>query len=137
MNRVFLDSNILLYFYSKDDVKKKFIVDQLLQELKKDGNAIISTQVLFEFSHVMRKKFGIDYQDIKEALHEFNTAFTVVTITFNTMQQALDIASRYKYSFPDSLIIAAALENRCTALYSEDMAAGNVIEKLLTIKNPF
>jgi len=38
--------------------------------------------------------------------------------------------------FYDSLIVAAALESKCTTLYSEDMQHNQHIENL-TIKNPF
>jgi len=48
----------------------------------------------------------------------------------------LDIKGRYRFSFYDSLIIAAALEANCQTLYSEDMQHGQIIETL-TIQNPF
>jgi predicted nucleic acid-binding protein len=51
-------------------------------------------------------------------------------------EQALDIQSRYQYSFYDSLIIAAALDGGCTRLLSEDLQHGQRIESL-TIENPF
>jgi len=47
------------------------------------------------------------------------------------------IAQRYQFSFYDSLIIASALEAGCITLYSEDMQHEQVIEKRLTIRNPF
>jgi len=37
----------------------------------------------------------------------------------------------------DSLILASAVESRCAILYTEDMQHGQVIEKKLTIVNPF
>ena len=49
---------------------------------------------------------------------------------------ALDIQLRYRFSFYDSLIIAAALEAGCSRLYSEDMQHGQRIHGL-TIENPF
>jgi len=44
---------------------------------------------------------------------------------------------KYKYSYWDSLILASALENSCSILYSEDMQHGQVIEDSLKIINPF
>jgi len=43
----------------------------------------------------------------------------------------------YKFQFYDCLIIATALENNCTILYSEDMQHNQLIEDKLTILNPF
>ena len=52
------------------------------------------------------------------------------------LERGLRIRSRYRYSFYDSLIIAAALKAGCRDLYSEDLQDGQRIEQL-TIKNPF
>ena len=49
----------------------------------------------------------------------------------------LKIKDKYKLQFYDSLIIATALENNCSVLYSEDMQHGFEIENTLTIINPF
>ena len=43
----------------------------------------------------------------------------------------------YAFSYWDSLVISSALESGCSILYSEDMQNGQVINKKLTIKNPF
>jgi len=47
------------------------------------------------------------------------------------------IAEQYKYSIWDSLIVASALGNNCSTLYTEDMQDGQIIEKKLKIINPF
>jgi predicted nucleic acid-binding protein len=51
-------------------------------------------------------------------------------------RRALGVQARYRYSFYDSLIIAAALDAGCSRLYSEDLQDGQRIEEL-TIENPF
>jgi len=43
---------------------------------------------------------------------------------------------RYRFSFYDSLIVAAALDAGCKTLYSEDLQQGQRIDGL-TIQNPF
>ena len=50
--------------------------------------------------------------------------------------RAMEIQQRYRYSFYDSLIIAAALAAGCNRLMSEDFQSGQKIETL-TIVNPF
>ena len=49
----------------------------------------------------------------------------------------MKIAEKYRYSYYDSVIIAAALESSCTLLYSEDMQHQQIIEGKLQIINPF
>ena len=56
--------------------------------------------------------------------------------SFMLYKDALLIKDRWKYSFYDSLIIAAALKANCTILYSEDLQHGQIIDDL-KIVNPF
>jgi len=44
---------------------------------------------------------------------------------------------KYQYSFWDSLMLASALENGCSVIYSEDMQHEQIIGKKLKIINPF
>lgn len=133
-NKVFLDTNILIYLYASDEVKKTTQVKELLSKFE---DISISTQVLFEFSYISHRKLKRTYTDIEKALKEFYKAFDVVLITSDMLFQALKIASDHKYSFPDSLIISAALNSGCNILFSEDMHNGQVIENSLKIINPF
>ncbi|MCL4361000.1 PIN domain-containing protein [Candidatus Dependentiae bacterium] len=134
MNKIFLDSNILIYLYSTDEIEKNKKIKELL---KKYDYILISTQVLFEFCHVMHRKLKVDYSEIEKALKEFYEAFEVILINYEMLLCALRIATKYKYSFPDSLIIAATLESDCNILFSEDMHSNHTIEGSLKIINPF
>lgn len=60
-----------------------------------------------------------------------------MSFSADTQLKALDIKSRYKLQYYDSLIIATALENVCDILYSEDMQHGLVVDNQLKIINPF
>ena len=51
-------------------------------------------------------------------------------------RRGLEVRFRYRYSFHDSMIIAAALELNCKTLYSEDLRHGQKLGGL-TIENPF
>jgi predicted nucleic acid-binding protein len=44
---------------------------------------------------------------------------------------------KYRFSYWDSLILAAALESTCSFVYSEDLQDGQRIENRLTVINPF
>ena len=68
---------------------------------------------------------------------EIRANFEIITVQIETIELALKIAEKYRYSYYDSVIIAAALESSCTLLYSEDMQHLQVIEEQLQIINPF
>jgi len=134
INKYFLDTNILLYLHSKTDPNKKSTVENLLS---KNNDFFISTQILFEFIRALNKKYKVEFEIIKKFVNEFLEAFNLLIITDSTLKLAIDIALKYKYSFTDSLVIAVAIENKCTVLFSEDMHHGQKIENFLTITNPF
>lgn len=50
-------------------------------------------------------------------------------------QRALDVQARWRFSFYDSLIAAAALSAGCTRLLTEDLQVGQRIESL-TVQKP-
>lgn len=132
-DKYFFDSNIIVYLYSEDEPDKQSIAKALL----KKSQPIISTQVLSELANVLRKKFKCEYTEIAAVIAQVRVACQVATITPDTIENALTLAEKYHYSFYDSQIIAVALAENCTTLYSEDLQHGQVIESTLTIQNPF
>ena len=51
-------------------------------------------------------------------------------------RRAVGIHARWRVSLHDPLVVAAALEASCDALYSEDLQSGRTIETL-TVVDPF
>lgn len=73
-----------------------------------------------------------------EALNAIRTlAHAAHPATLETHEMALKLAERYGFSLYDALIVAAALQARCTILYSEDMQCSLLVEGELRIANPF
>lgn len=58
-------------------------------------------------------------------------------LTVYTHESALEIAARLNLSFYDAFLAASALEAGCRTLLTEDMQHGLVIQRRLTIRNPF
>lgn len=133
IGNVFLDSNILVYSYSNTEVEKQSIARQLIKET----NTYISTQVLQELCNIVTRKFKLSYSKAIIALEECSQNSNVHLNTKTTIIKACNVADRYHYSFYDSLIVAAALECSCQILYSEDLNNGQLIEGVMTIRNPF
>ena len=130
-DRCFLDTNILLYLLSNDAPKKE-IAKKLLKE-----NHSISIQVLNEFSNVSLRRFKLSVDETKEIIEKISQSCKVYPYNKETILSALDLKERYRYQFYDSLILATALKNDCTVVYSEDMQHNHILEDRLTIVNPF
>ena len=132
-DKIFFDTNVILYSYSHINDNKSIIAKELI------GNyyGVISTQVLQEMCNVLIKKFRLDEHSIFKTLAELNKNFKVEINNTQTINSALQIHFKYHFSYYDSLIIASALQNECSVLYSEDLHHNQKIEKTLTIINPF
>ena len=130
---VFVDTNVFIYAYSGTEPEKK---EKALIILKRK-DIVISTQVINEFIWNMNKKFHVDIKLLKNLIDILFQKFRVGLIERATIIQAFDTVKQYKYSYWDSLIIASALENNCTILFSEDMQHNQVIENKLKIISPF
>jgi predicted nucleic acid-binding protein len=131
---VFFDTNVLVYLYSIDEPEKQ---QAALKQIEVSENRWISTQVLSELSNTLHKKFNLEYCAIVNVLNEIQESFQVITVLPSTIEHALHLAQTYRYSYYDSLILAASLEKTCQFLYSEDMQHQQIIDQQLTIVNPF
>lgn len=132
-DKVFLDTNVLVYSYSYSEKDKQIIAQSLIA----NNHSFISTQVLQELCNIVTRKFKFSFKHAALAIEESCNNNNVHQNTESTIKDACSIAERYNFSFYDSVIIAAAIECGCTILYSEDLNDGQIIEDKVTIRNPF
>ena len=128
----FLDTNVLIYAVAKNDARA------LKAEALLASGGVVSVQSLNEFVSVARRKLGMPWREVKESVELFCVLCpSPVSISFDTHKAALAIAEKYGYSIYDALVGSAALEAGCETLYSEDLQDGQIINRQLTIRNPF
>lgn len=132
-DKSFIDSNILIYAHTKQDEKKRKIAQEILSSDLIIGN----TQVINESINVFIKRFKIPLIEIQQIVDQIFFYLPLKTINHLTIQSRIKICSKYFYSYYDSLVIASALQNECSVLYSEDLQHKQKIENTLTIINPF
>lgn len=128
---VFLDSNVLLYALGSEQPKRQQALELV------GAGATISTQVINECSHVLRRKAGWTPARIAAELPLLLALVRVVNVGLPEIHDAWRIAERYGYGHFDSLIIASALSAGCRTLWTEDLQDGQVIDATLTLANPF
>ncbi len=134
-DKIFIDTNLWIYLYADDSDKEKVEkVSSLVDKHFVDIN--ISTQVPGEFFHVLTKKGLKEKEEARQMVLDLIENFVVVDVLQSLVIKATDLSFHYGYSYWDSLIVAAALENNCSILYTEDMQDGQVIESKLRIINP-
>ena len=130
-DKPFFDTNVLLYLVSQDVDKYRRSTELL------DTGGVISVQVLNEMIHVNRRKLAATWSQVDQLLASVRRSCQVVSLDEATYDQGRLLAERYQLSIYDAMIVAAARRASVKVLYSEDMQDGLVIDKTLTVRNPF
>jgi predicted nucleic acid-binding protein len=127
----FLDTNVLVYAFTTDP--RAGAAQALLGR-----GCVTSVQALNEFTNVARRKLGMSWREVREALAAIRTLCrAIVPVDIKTHADALGIAERHGYAIFDALMIAAALRADCAVLYSEDMQDGMTVGGRLRLIDPF
>jgi len=136
--RFFLDTNVFVYSLDKSSPTKQKRATELVREAVATGKGIVSYQVIQEFFNVALKGFA-DVMSVAEGEYYLASVFRpmlAVQSSQGLFADALRLYERYRLSWYDSLIVAAALEAECSVLYSEDMRHGQAFGDL-HVNNPF
>ena len=131
MARPFVDTNVLVYLLSADAAKAARAEEVLA------GRIVVSVQVLSEFANVARRKRGLGWPALVQALADITHFADVRPLTLATHRAGLVLAQRCQFGLYDAMIVATALEAGCDTLLSEDFQTGQLIDGRLRVANPF
>jgi len=136
-DKVFLDTNILVYAYDISSGSKHDVARNIVADLWNFRTGVLSIQVLQELFVTVTKKIPkpLDVKTTRDIVRDF-LLWEVVDNDGELMMAAMDVQMKYHYAFWDSLIIAAAIKSGASILITEDLNNGRIIEGVL-IKNPF
>jgi len=133
-DRIFIDTNILVYAYINSDLDKHTRIKDFLNTLSgKEVN--ISTQILSEVYSALKKN-AVEKHNIKYYIEYCVEKYNILSVTLSEIKTCLEIRERYNYSYWDSLVLATAVNNNCEIVYSEDMQNKQSIYSGLKIMNP-
>ena len=132
-DKVFIDTNVLIYLYSADESNKRNKVISIFDKY----NCVTSTQTINEFCNVCIKKMHKNTKDITAAINEIMNVCRLEMVGIDVINSALKLHSRYNYSYFDCLMLASAINSECKYIFTEDMADEQIINEKLTIKNMF
>lgn len=127
-----IDSNVLIYAFSKQQDSKKSVAKKIILNC-----SVINLQAVNETIYVLHRKFNFSFDELIKIIHFMDENFIIKKLDLISLKKAMVLMKKYKYSYWDSMMLAASLENGCTKLYSEDMQNGQIIEDRLIIVNPF
>jgi predicted nucleic acid-binding protein len=135
-DKIFLDTNILVYCFDSSDRVKKEKATQILENLWETSNGVLSFQVLKEFFVTVTAKLPekMDFKSAKAAILDL-FSWNIYMEDRSSLEKTLEIVQKYHLSFWDANIISAAILSQCNKIYSEDLRHDQVIEGVQII-NP-
>lgn len=132
----FVDTNILVYAVADDDLARKAIAEELVENLVAGGALLTSTQVLQELYVVLTLKVTRTFTPGRALDYLDRIARSVTSVDYSLVRQAAELSSQHKISFWDALIIVAADRAGASVLYTEDLQHGRTMLGVKTV-NPF
>ncbi len=135
--KVFVDSNVLIYAHDRDAGVKQQRAAERLRKLWENGLGRLSTQVLQEFyvNATQKIKKPLARSVAREVIRSYGL-WVESAITPSTVVRASEIGDAWNLAFWDSMIVAAAEQDRAEQLLSEDLNHGQVIVGIRVV-NPF
>jgi predicted nucleic acid-binding protein len=135
--RVFVDTNVLVYVRDSTDEEKQRRAAEWMGALWQTRSGRLSVQVLQEYYVTVTSKLDPprtveDARDDVIAL----SAWKPITPDLELLERAWDVQDRFAFSWWDSLIVGAGLQGGCRFLLSEDLQDGQRVDGL-TIISPF
>jgi predicted nucleic acid-binding protein len=133
----FLDTNVLLYCVDDRVPHKRDIAQAWVSACWTRRCGRTSAQVLNEFYANARKKFSsaISAGDARAFVRRYQN-WNPWQNDQATVETAWAVESRYGFSYWDALVVAAAQQQGCTYVVSEDLQHGQQVDSV-QILNPF
>jgi predicted nucleic acid-binding protein len=133
--RSFFDTSVLIYTDDKSTPSKQRRALDLVAEHRRAGTGVISLQVLQEYFAAATRKLKLD-AGIARRKVELLAEFDVAVLAVGDVLAAIDLHRLHSFSFWDALIVRAAQQTGCKALFSEDLQDGREVDGV-RIVNPF
>ena len=134
---VFVDTNVLLYSEDGADRAKHETARRWLRELWLRRCGRISTQVLHEFYANATRKLrpAMAAGDARAEVRRYQR-WQPWVVDHATVETAWSVESRYRLNYWDALMVAAAQQQGCGMLLTEDLQHNQEFDGL-RIVNPF
>lgn len=127
-DRVFVDTNVLLYAFDKSAGVKRRRAADLLTRVWRSGAGCVSVQVLQEFYVNSTRKITnpLDTASAKSIV-TYLGRWHVHEPLVEDVLAAIELQQNARLSFWDAMILQSASKLGCAVIYSEDLNPGQMI----------
>jgi predicted nucleic acid-binding protein len=132
---VFVDSNVFLYALDEANPDKQKMARTWLAELWRSRRGRVSFQILSEFFVNAVRIHPAGREEARNEVRDL-LAWSPVIIDASLTEETWLIQDRYKFSYWDAMVVAAAKKADCRFLLTEDLQDGQNLDGLEVV-NPF
>lgn len=127
---VLLDTNVLVYAEDNSEQAKRDTARQVIEHLLESRRAAVTTQVCAEFYSAVTRRFrnSLSDEEVAGRVRTYATLMPVLDTTLAVILEAMRGVVRYRMSYYDAQIWAAARLNGIGTVLSEDFRNGQEIE---------
>jgi predicted nucleic acid-binding protein len=130
----FVDANVLVYSRDLRERSKQARADAWLDLLWRENRGRTSMQVLSEF-YVNARRLGVAADELWKSVERY-LAWSPQPIDEPLLRRAHEVEQRWRLSWWDSMVVAAAQLQDCPVLLTEDLQDGGVYGTV-TVRSPF
>lgn len=135
MERLSLDTNILVYAADRDAGSKREVARELLSRAART-EGVLTQQVIGEFLNVACRMPDAGRKRLRSIAQELCLTFPVLSTPRELLFEAYGRAARFKLQYWDCVIASVCIANGVRWLVSEDLQDGLIMDGL-EILNPF
>ena len=131
----FVDANVLVYIRDSRDRAKQVRANAWHEHLWRERQGRTSMQVLSEYYVNARRLGGVAPDDLWKSVERY-FAWNPQPIDESLLRRAHEVEQRWRLSWWDSMVVAAAQLQDCPVLLTEDLQDGGVYGTV-TVRSPF
>ena len=135
-DKVFVDTNVLVYAHDKNGGYKQDVAKAILRDLWDRSFGALSMQVLQEFYSTVTRRVATPLPRESARVIVSQYILWCIETTPAEISHAFRIEDEARIGFWDAMIVAAAIKAGATRILSEDLSHGQTIAGV-KIENPF
>lgn len=138
MNAILIDTNVLIYAYDANDLTRQTLALNLLKRLEANASGRLSVQCLAECFSVSTRKLSprLTPAEATTQVDLLSRTFPILDLTPGIVLEAARGVRDHQLAYYDAQLWATAKLNQIATVFSEDFAAGSVLEGIRFV-NPF
>ena len=118
-----LDTNVLVRYIMQDDAKQAPLANRLVESLSAESPGFVPLVALVELNWVLASAYGLDSEQIVQALEGLLRTREIVVEKAETVWKALRMFQRTQADLADCLIERSAAEAGCARTMTFDRGA--------------